>query len=664
MRGLTMFISDIRSCTSKDAEEKRVLKELSHIRAKLSAPKKSALGFDMKKYTWKLLYIHMLGYDVDFGHSEAVSLISSPKHQDKYTGYVAASILLSEKSPELQLIVSAVRMDLMSGDEINQALALATIGNMVGPFLTNELSGEILSLITSNNYRTSPEILKKALAVLIPMFRCNPALVEPDAWAERFATFLDSRSPGVVLAASGLLTTVMAVHGAERYHRCLPVVIRALHRLAVFREITNDYLYYGTPSPWLHIKLLKLLQQFPPPQDQRLMEELQEAMMRIFNQTEVTKNVNKNNADHGILFEALHVVISYKAQASVELRSQCSALVGRFISVKEPNIRYIGLECMSKLADHPDASLLLQRHQSTIIASLQDPDVSIRKRALDVLYAMCDEASALGVVEQLLLVLPDADYSLKEDLVLKTAIMAERFATDLNWYVDVVIQLITYAGDFVSRDVWHRVVQVVTGFGETQSTDLQRYAANKCFLALSTSHPHQNMVQLATCLLSEFGGLIASQPGKSLEAQFDLLVKQFTLASEETKAMLLSAVMKMVVAYPALKMQAIPLFETYSLYWNADIQQRAVEYLSMCTLLNEGMLSALFETFPAFPEALQGKNFLLKRISQISVRKTEIDTALKAPALPQMQEAPRQIPEQKEPTPPPAASVDLLSLDF
>lgn len=30
-----------------------------------------------------MLYIHMLGYDVDFGHMEAVSLISAPKYPEK-----------------------------------------------------------------------------------------------------------------------------------------------------------------------------------------------------------------------------------------------------------------------------------------------------------------------------------------------------------------------------------------------------------------------------------------------------------------------------------------------------------------------------------------------------------------------------------------------------
>lgn len=38
---------------------------------------------EKKKYVWKMLYIYMLGYDVDFGHMETVSLISAPKYPEK-----------------------------------------------------------------------------------------------------------------------------------------------------------------------------------------------------------------------------------------------------------------------------------------------------------------------------------------------------------------------------------------------------------------------------------------------------------------------------------------------------------------------------------------------------------------------------------------------------
>ena len=45
---------------------------------------------------WKLLYIYMLGYDVEFGHMEAVGLISSPKYAEKQVGYMVTSVLLNE----------------------------------------------------------------------------------------------------------------------------------------------------------------------------------------------------------------------------------------------------------------------------------------------------------------------------------------------------------------------------------------------------------------------------------------------------------------------------------------------------------------------------------------------------------------------------------------
>lgn len=50
---------------SKGEEEKRVLYELGHIRSKFTKAKINA--YNRKKYMWKLLYIYLLGYDVDAG---------------------------------------------------------------------------------------------------------------------------------------------------------------------------------------------------------------------------------------------------------------------------------------------------------------------------------------------------------------------------------------------------------------------------------------------------------------------------------------------------------------------------------------------------------------------------------------------------------------------
>ena len=40
-------------------------------------------GYQKKKYVCKLLYMYILGWDIDFGHLEAVNLISSQKYSEK-----------------------------------------------------------------------------------------------------------------------------------------------------------------------------------------------------------------------------------------------------------------------------------------------------------------------------------------------------------------------------------------------------------------------------------------------------------------------------------------------------------------------------------------------------------------------------------------------------
>ena len=37
--------------------------------------------------------------------------------------------------------------------------------------------------------------------------------------------------------------------------------------------------------------------------------------------------------------------------------------------------------------------------------------------------------------------------------VLKVAILAEKYATDYEWYVDTILSLIRVAGDYVSEEV-------------------------------------------------------------------------------------------------------------------------------------------------------------------------------------------------------------------
>lgn len=72
----------MRNAKSKTDEANRVAKELANIRAKFTNSQ-SLSSYQKKKYVWKLVYIFMLGYDVNFGHAEVVSLVGSAKYSEK-----------------------------------------------------------------------------------------------------------------------------------------------------------------------------------------------------------------------------------------------------------------------------------------------------------------------------------------------------------------------------------------------------------------------------------------------------------------------------------------------------------------------------------------------------------------------------------------------------
>lgn len=70
-----------------------------------------------------------------------------------------------------------------------------------------------------------------------------------------------------------------------------------------------------------------------------------------------------------------------------------------------------------------------------VLRGSQDPDVTIRKRAMDLLFTMCNASNAEVVVDELIRYLVTADFSLREELVLKIAILAEKFAPSVQWCV-------------------------------------------------------------------------------------------------------------------------------------------------------------------------------------------------------------------------------------
>ena len=68
-------------------------------------------------------------------------------------------------------------------------------------------------------------------------------------------------------------------------------------------------------------------------------------------------------------------------------------------------------------------------HQHTVMESLKDADISVRKKALGILFVLADESNAQEIESELVLNLSSAEAATTEDMVGKNAILAEKFSS-------------------------------------------------------------------------------------------------------------------------------------------------------------------------------------------------------------------------------------------
>uniref|UniRef100_A0A8C0ZZ12 AP-2 complex subunit alpha n=1 Tax=Castor canadensis TaxID=51338 RepID=A0A8C0ZZ12_CASCN len=597
MRGLAVFISDIRNCKSKEAEIKRINKELANIRSKFKGDK-ALDGYSKKKYVCKLLFIFLLGHDIDFGHMEAVNLLSSNKYTEKQIGYLFISVLVNSNSELIRLINNAIKNDLASRPTF-MCLALHCIANVGSREMGEAFAADIPRILVAGDSMDS--VKQSAALCLLRLYKASPDLVPMGEWTARVVHLLNDQHMGVVTAAVSLITC-LCKKNPDDFKTCISLAVSRLSRIVSSASTDlQDYTYYFVPAPWLSVKLLRLLQCYPPPEDAAVKGRLVECLETVLNKAQEppkSKKVQHSNAKNAILFETISLIIHYDSEPNLLVRA-CNQL-GQFLQHRETNLRYLALESMCTLASSEFSHEAVKTHIDTVINALKtERDVSVRQRAADLLYAMCDRSNAKQIVSEMLRYLETADYAIREEIVLKVAILAEKYAVDYSWYVDTILNLIRIAGDYVSEEVWYRVLQIVTN-----RDDVQGYAAKTVFEALQAPACHENMVKVGGYILGEFGNLIAGDPRSSPPVQFSLLHSKFHLCSVATRALLLSTYIKFINLFPETKATIQGVLRAGSQLRNADVelQQRAVEYLTLSSVASTDVLATVLEEMPPFPE--------------------------------------------------------------
>ena len=259
---------------------------------------------------------------------------------------------------------------------------------------------------------------------------------------------------------------------------------------------------------------------------------------------------------------------------------------------------------VSKVDGHAD----VQQYQDIVCACLSEADMSVRKRALDVIFVITDAANVEYIVSELIAALQTAESGIREEIVVKTAILAERYQENIQWYLDSMIEMIVLAGDHVAEAVWYRIVQVVTN-----TPDVHEYAARKLLTAVQGKHVHEVCLCLAGYLLGEIGFVICDQPSCSGFEQFAALHQHFLLVSEKAQSILLTCYCKLMNLYPDLSDDIFAVLNKLSESAVLELQQRSCEYMALAEQGSE-MMATVLERMPLYEE--DGKESVLHTITE------------------------------------------------
>lgn len=329
--------------------------------------------------------------------------------------------LVNEKSELLRLINQALLSDLTSRRECFKTLALAFIANVGNAETAETLANNVAKILMDKTATTY--LLKKSALCLLHLFRKNRDAVQPDSWNERLVTLLNHRDGGVLTSVMSLINGFASAE-PDTFAQLIPIVCRLVHRVVTEKYITGDYTYDHIPAPWLLVKSFQFLQHYSSIPTQEAMNYLLFVLRRIINTDsraylyvdQRTQQIHRHNAMLAVLFESIYLTTQLRLE--LPLIQRCIRHVRAFVKICDPDIRYISLEAVQRLCPlDPTTTGDDPEFVKQIEEMLTYPDISLRRRAMDVLFELCSSNNSKSVVEKLLSYLQEAEMELREELV-------------------------------------------------------------------------------------------------------------------------------------------------------------------------------------------------------------------------------------------------------
>ena len=442
------------------------------------------------------MFMHMLGYPTHFGQMETLKLIASNGFPEKRLGYLGLMILLDERQEVLMLVTNSLKNDLNSNNQYIVGLALTALGNIASTEMARDLAPEVERLLSSSN----PYIRKKAALCARRVLRKIPDMLE--IFVDRAAECLNDRNHAVVLTGITLMQEISDVEPATIaiFRDQVPTLCRILRSLVV-GGFSAEYDVGGISDPFLQVSILRLLRILGQGSTEAS-DAMSDVLAQVATNTESTKT-----SGNAILYECVRTIMAVESIGG--LRVLAVNILGRFLAHRDNNIRYVALNTLAKVvAIDPGA---VQRHRTTVVECVKDPDLSIRRSALELVYALVNEGNVVTLSAELLEYLKVSDSEFKPDLTSKICSLVQRFAPDKRWYIDCMVRVLLEAGHYVTEEPCH--VLMVAILNEKQLHGYATRTLYKGFLSQGVDAAAPSLIAVAVWCIGEYGEILLSGNG-------------------------------------------------------------------------------------------------------------------------------------------------------
>ncbi|ODV94854.1 hypothetical protein PACTADRAFT_50706 [Pachysolen tannophilus NRRL Y-2460] len=600
---LKSFIKSVRAAKTIADERSIIRKESAKIRTSF---RDVNLDHNSRRVLIsKLLYLYILGEPTHFGQVECIKLLASNQFKDKKLGYMAASLLLDENQEVLTLLTNSLNIDLNHPNQFVVGLALTTLGNIASPALARDLYQDIEKIIQSEN----PFLRRKSAMVASRCVEKSPDLSE--IFLPKLNSLINNKNHGSLLGVLKLIQTIYEVDESSHDYLVKNLTAKVLQHLKNLLTVgySPEYDVNGIPDPFLFCSLLLTLR--------LLFEDIEDtnSNLELFNDllTQIASKIDSSkNSGHAILYEAVKTIFHINSEPS--LRVLGVNILGRFLSAKDNNTKYVALNTLLTVISYEPQAV--QRHRSTIVSCLQDADISIRRRALELSFGILNEQNIRVIAKEILIFLENSDNELKSYITGQLTLSCDKYSPNPKWHFETLIKMLKSAGNYVTSDI---ISNILASIMQNQDYELSKHIVLKLYQLSLLDTKQYGLNLICSWCLGEYGELLINstfedenkQPKQITESSIVNLLTSFLNSTSTYKdasksdnliLYILTASLKLSIKFKDAseieKLRQILISKSNDI--NLEIQIRSMEYLEIFAqpiTLKKGLL----EKMPAPP---------------------------------------------------------------